>query len=220
MCLVPQDPEDEAGAFDLTWPAEPWLRVATSARAEDGLAKKLLAGVLVRQIVHWQNVCETAPDVDEVEVAAGNDRRRAEAEQLYSDVLQADPDDRTARAGLDALAEEHVVVDDYPADEGYAFYRVEHEVWSGSVCTSERLIVTDPNELCWACDTWLGLFYPDWPLGDLTLAVYCQGEETNRISLDEYFNKAMDWSAITIPRLAGEVLPAGHMCYGYTVEVG
>ncbi|MFG3709158.1 hypothetical protein ACGF7U_31130 [Micromonospora sp. NPDC047670] len=224
MCLVPQDPKArgqvEAFDFDVTWPAEPWLRAATSARAEDGLAKKLLAGVLIRQIAYWQSVDQIgSPDVDGAELAAANNRRQAEAERLYSDVLRANPDDRTARAGLNALLEANVIVDDYPTEEGFSFYRVENELWSGSVCTLERLVVTDPDELRWACDAWLGLD-PDWPVGDLTLVVYRHGTETDRISLAEHFDETMDWSAVTIPPLAGEILPVEHMCYGYTMEAG
>lgn len=235
MCLVPVDPEDPAAGtedwdVESMWPAEPWLRIAVSARPEDALAKKLLAGVLLCQIDSWQNACEVSPDVDEAEVEAANERRRAEAERLYTEVLRVDPGDLTARAGLRALVE-LVGEGDRPQDGqdglGFAYYCVELYGGTGSAVHQERLVVADSDELQWACDVWLGTFYSDCSIGsdELTITVYSPDREAVSIPLGAYFDGTIDWSSVTIPQLTGARLPVGHPApqrhayYGYNSRV-
>lgn len=224
LCLLPDAAvvEDEP-----VWAGEPWLRAAVAANPDDVLARALLGSLLVTQIAAWRNIADIAPDVDEEEIEAANTRRREEAEELFGGVLRADPEAPTPKACLAALAE---VFDegDYPEGEDgafpYDYHLVQTELWSGSVCTTIQLVVTDPEELRWACDYWLENH--DDLVGPLTLTSYSHGEEIGAVALVDGSAEIVDWDAVAIPPLAGVPLPPGHPAphwrtyYGFTVEVG
>lgn len=209
------------------WPGEPWLRAAVTSRPDDALARTLLGSLLVTQIALWRTMVDIAPDVDEEEVESANTRRREEAEELLGGVLREAPEAPTPKACLAALAETFDE-GDYPEGEDgafpYDYHLVETELWSGSVCTRLQLVVTDPEELRWACDYWLAN-YADL-VGTLTLTSYSRGEKVDTVALLEGPAETVDWEAVTIPPLAGAPLPPGHPAphwrtyYGFTVEVG
>ncbi|BBJ37797.1 hypothetical protein SSPO_005150 [Streptomyces antimycoticus] len=87
--------------FLLTWPEEQWLRAALRTRPDDRLAAVLLAGRLVQQINYWKIDDDNANAHGEDERTLV--RRRDEAHALYTQTLQAAPDDPAARAGIATL---------------------------------------------------------------------------------------------------------------------
>ncbi|MFF1918071.1 hypothetical protein ACFVYE_42415 [Streptomyces sp. NPDC058239] len=212
LCLVPFDVTEEPkefSDFEPTWPAEQWLRTALDAQPDDALAAVLLAGLLIVQIDHWQLRVGADPEADEDEIEEANTRRTAEAEELHTRVARhahgaaAGTLRRTALAGRAALAE-------LSAEDGrqtaadYACYVVELDWWSGSVNSTERLVVADPEELRWACDKWLGALYGDGPIpaDSLTLTVYEPGEEPKQVDLSAHFDKTVGRSK-AFPRPVG-----------------
>ncbi|GAA2669872.1 tetratricopeptide repeat protein [Nonomuraea recticatena] len=220
-------PDAALAEDEPVWAGEPWLRAAVAARPDDTLARTLLGSLLVTQIATWRNIAAIAPDADEGEIEAANTRRREEAEELLGGVLQVDPEAPTPKACLAALAEVFGE-GDYPEDEDglfpYDYHLVQTELWSGSVCTTLRLVITDPEELRWACDYWLANH--DDLVGPLTLTSYSRGEEIGAMALVEGSARTVDWEAVTIPPLTGVPLPPGHPAphlrayYGFTMEVG
>ncbi len=222
LTLLPEAAENEP-----VWAGEPWLRAAVAALPDDALARTLLGSLLVTQVAAWQNIIDLDHNADGEEIEAANTRRREEAEELLGGVLRADPEAPTPKACLAALAE---VFDEgaYPESEDgafpYDYHHVQTDLWSGSVCTTLQLVVTDPEELRWACDQWLAN-YEDWTDG-LTLTSYSRGKEIGNVTLSEGSAKAIDWDAVTIPPLAGTPLPPGHPAphwrtyYGFSAEVG
>ncbi|MEU8837412.1 hypothetical protein [Streptomyces sp900116325] len=194
----------------------------------------LLAGLLLVQIDHWQLRMGADPEADEDEVEEANTRRTVEAEELYSRVARhthGAADDstlrRTALAGRAALAELSAE-DGHETAADYACYMVELVQWSGSVNSTECLVVAEPEELRWACDAWLGGLYGDGPLpaDSLTRTVCEPGEEPREFDLSAHFDKTVNWSAVPVPPLHGTPLPPGYPAggwrnfYGYTVHVG
>ncbi|MFC3996839.1 hypothetical protein ACFOVU_12990 [Nocardiopsis sediminis] len=166
LCLLPADPADVGPAgmeTGQTWPEEPWLRVTVAARPDDVLAMTLLAGRLVQQIDHLR--AAGSPDRDEVAA------RRDEAESLYCRVLNAEPADPTARAGLVRLADvvAATAASELERPEAYGFHLAEYGYASGSGGGSAYLVAADPGEVRWALDTWLelnrGVWDPDTGLG-------------------------------------------------------
>lgn len=222
-------PEAFVGSDEPVWPGEPWLRAAVAARPDDMPARTLLGGLLLTQIATWRNIAAVAPDVDEDEIEDANMRRREEAEELLGSVLLKDPEAPAPKACLAALAEVFEE-GDYPDGGGgpfpYDYHLVQTELWSGSVCSELRLVVTDPEELRWACDRWMEMGSHDVLVDSLTLTSYSRGEEIGAATLAKGPVGAIDWAAVTIPPLAGVPLPPGHPAphwrayYGFTLEVG
>ncbi|WP_052371664.1 hypothetical protein [Amycolatopsis taiwanensis] len=222
LSLLPDGNLAEDGPF---WAGEPWLRAAVTAHPHDTLARTLLGSLLVTQTAAWRNLLDivaVAPGAEEEEIESANTRRREEAEELLGDVLREDPEAPTPKACLAALAE---VFDerDYPeSDFPYDYHLVRTELWSGSVCTTFRLVVADPEELRWACDYWLANY--DEFVGPLTLTSYSRGKEIGAVDLLDG-SDAIDWEAVAVPPLTGVPLPPGHpapqwrVYYGFTVEV-
>ncbi|WP_157419717.1 hypothetical protein [Actinomadura kijaniata] len=219
-------PSVVVGEEEPVWSGEPWLRAAVAARPGDALARTLLGSLLVTQVAEWRNIIEIAPDVDVAAIEAANARRREEAVELLGGVLRDDPEAPTPKACLAALAEVSGG-GDYPEEESgvfpYDYHRVRTELWSGSVCTTVQLVVTDPDELRWACDSWLD---HEVLAGALTLTSYSRGERIGTAALPEGPTGTVDWEAVTIPPLPGVPLPPGHPAphwrayYGFTMEVG
>ncbi|MGP4016729.1 hypothetical protein [Saccharopolyspora sp. 5N708] len=223
LCLSPPAAEEETVA--QLWPGERWLRVALTADPGDSTAAKLLAARLIQQIDFMQ-VAESAFDEDDdVDEAIAD--RHGEAAELYDRILRADPDDRAAREGLAML---RGVVDGdgaTPAAGGYSYYLVQLDSVSGSAGHYEELVVTDVDELRWACDNW---FRREGPRIGFTLAAVISGERGRSISLDPVRvddTGATNWDAVVIPPLSGELLPIGSPAcsdafryhYGYTLHL-
>lgn len=227
LSLLPEPTSFEAP--EPVWAGESWLRAAVAARPGDTLARTLLGSLLVTQIAAWRDIADVAfldPDLDEEEIEEANMRRRGEAEELLGGVLLVDPGAPAPKACLAALAE---VFDegDYPCGEDglfpYDYHLVGTEVWSGSACLTVQLVLTDPEELRWACDHWLK--DGDYLAGPLTLTSYSQGEEIGSVALSEDVSATtIDWERLTIPPLPGDPLPPGDPAphwrayYGFTVE--
>ncbi|SEH01562.1 hypothetical protein SAMN05444920_12110 [Nonomuraea solani] len=211
--------------FLATWPEEPWLRTALHARPDDHLAALLLAGRLVQQIAFWQIDTDHAAEHGENDQTLA--RRRAEAQALYTRVLQADPTNPTALAGTAAL---NTRADTTTAPERFSYYELNLETGSGSFTHSERVITTDPDEVRWAC-SWLMApvvaEVEEPPYGvDLHLFTYMNGSCDTTIDLGQHFTTdgTLNWTTAKIPPLTGELLPAGHPVdaghYGYSCDWG
>jgi hypothetical protein len=189
---------DIEGDADGTLPCERWLRSAVAARPDDAEAAVLLAGRLAQQ--------------------AG--RKREEARELYERVLRADPEHPAARAGLAAVQGR---LDEAGAD-GYGYYLVQGEYWSGTDGRRERLVVADPHELRWACDAWLADCAPS-SFHIYELSVCTAGERLSTTNLGAVVPAAdgsLNWDAVAIPPLPTEPLPVGHPVRidGVTIHYG
>ncbi len=160
-----------------------------------------------------------------------------EALDLYVRVLRGDPDNPAAKAGLVGLrivvgAYGERVFDRYSERDqrivgqigdvseircGYSFYCLDASVYSGSAGVVARLIATDPDELRWAGNRLLGVVPwddPGVPWDDVELTVHSHGTPANSIGLNKYFTpdavELLDWDAIRVTPLTGELLPMGH----------
>lgn len=215
--------------FVLTWPEERWLRAALGARPGDRPAAPLLAGRLVQQIAYWKI------DDDHAE-AHGEDertlaRRRDEAYDLYARMLETDPDDPLARAGIGAL---NAWADDaeVPDEPAFSYYELTLEMASGSFSHTETVVTTHADEVRWACSWLLAPIAAEAdgqgpPFGtELTLCTYTEGRQTDHILLDEHLTTgaSLEWDAVEIPPLRGALLPAGSAVgtrhYGYSCDWG
>ncbi|WP_218157268.1 hypothetical protein [Saccharopolyspora shandongensis] len=205
------------------WPGEPWLRAALDADRGDRVAANLLAARLVQQIDFMQqtdSALDEDDDIDEAVAARGD-----EAAELYGRVLAADPDDPGARTGLAVLREVIEAATADPKADAYSYYLVQLDSVSGSSGFYEELVVTDADELRWACDHWFRRV--DSQRG-FTLVPVVSGERGSLISLDAVcVDDATDWGAVAIPPLSGELLPVGcpassdglRYHYGYTLNI-
>ncbi|MFC5830939.1 hypothetical protein [Nonomuraea insulae] len=212
LSLLPgemEEPDDE-------WPCVRWLRVALEARPEDHEAAVLLAARLSHDadaLVHAFGLDDEDEDFDEEGEADDEEsdrarrdceRMRKEARRLYEQVLRADPAHPAASSGLAAFEGTPFSV------SPYSHYLVKGEYWSGTVGCRETLVVSDAEELRWACDDW---FADVAGLGAYHLSVYASGERLSHASLEPLVPTAdgfLDWSMITIPPLPAEPLPHGH----------
>ncbi|AOS61272.1 hypothetical protein [Actinoalloteichus hymeniacidonis] len=217
LCLQPT--LDEGDSVDDRWPGEMWLRIALSRKPEDTIAAGLLASRLVQQITAMLNG-EESFDSDSEEEAV--ERRVEEARELYDAVLALDSSDPTAEAGLALLDEVLEGEQPDPSSIGYSYYLLENDAGHGSTGHLEQLVVTDPDELRWACGYWFERY---GGLAGFTLATYVDGEQVNitdlgTVTLDD--EDRPDWTSVDIPPLPGELLPAGHPVgpchYGYTAQ--
>ncbi|MER7010526.1 hypothetical protein ABT324_03735 [Saccharopolyspora sp. NPDC000359] len=220
LCIRPVGAEE-----DDHFPGERWLRAALAADQDDRIAANLLAARLTQQIDLIQQAEADLDGDGDLNAAVG--RRQREAAELYGRVLAADPDDPGARVGLAVLRE---VIDaeeqDAPPDE-YSYYLVELDSVSGSAGYYEELVVTDLDELRWACEHWFRRV--DGQQG-FTLLPVVSGKAGDRIDLDPVHagSGPSDWRAVEIPPLTGELLPVGCAAtssdgncyhYGYTLHV-
>lgn len=188
--------------------AEKRLRDLSQRLPGDPPATHLLAAHLLRGVVATVEDFSYRPHDASPEL----DRSIAEITGLYQGLLTRDPRDGVARAGLAALrelrdegGEQHVA----PAYE-CCWYVMERETGSGSVEFLQRLVVTDPDELRWACERWAGTEEGYWDQGYLTLTSYEAGVAADRIDLAEHADaEGTDWDAVEIPSLTGIPLPAG-----------
>ncbi|WP_433515297.1 hypothetical protein ACQP2T_06570 [Nonomuraea sp. CA-143628] len=233
LCMLRADSLEELmnGEFLATWPEEPWLRAAMRARPDDQLAAVMLAGRLVQQIAYWHID-------DDHAIAHGEDdrtlaRRRDEAHALYARVLNADPGNLAARAGvatLRALVDRTGPIDVLEKEPPFSYYELHLEMGSGSFSHSERVVTTHPDEVRWAC-SWLMApvvaEVEEPPFGvDLHLFAYTEGQFGGTIHLGEHFHAdgTLNWDAVEIPPLIGEPLPVGHPAgtshYGYSCDWG
>ncbi|MGW0735607.1 tetratricopeptide repeat protein [Streptomyces sp. NPDC002851] len=222
LCMTASDPADASADFEVqTWPEEPWLRAVLSTRPLDVPAMTLLAGRLIQQIDHWQNMLDLNPDAAE---EYGEDettirRRQAEAEELFTRIRAADPENHVTGSGLAELAElaeliglpceSREIVAEHHHEAAYSFYVLDDTAYSGSVAHCATIVATRPDELRWACDQWISVVEGCGMGGEPTLTTYTHGEETSVINLADYFDQAIEWDAFTLPPLGGEELPAG-----------
>ncbi|MFI7147950.1 hypothetical protein ACIBO2_23810 [Nonomuraea sp. NPDC050022] len=233
LCMLRTDSREGImdGEFLAAWPEEPWLRAALRARPDDQLAAVMLAGRLVQQIAYWRID-------DDHAIAQGEDdhtlaRRRDEAHALYVRVLEADPGNPAARAGvatLNAWADGAGGIDALEKEPPFSYYELRLEAGSGSFLHSESVVTTHPDEVRWAC-SWLMApvvaEVEEPPFGvELSLFTYSDGRFAGSINLGEHFTAdgLLDWDAVEIPPLTGEPLPAGHPVgtshYGYSCDWG
>ncbi|AUS80309.1 hypothetical protein C1701_20440 [Actinoalloteichus sp. AHMU CJ021] len=222
LCVRPA--LSDADDVEDLWPSERWLRAALRERPGDSVTTNLLASRLVQQI---DAIHETDLTLGEESARDGVERRRSEALALYDRVLDVNVADPAASAGLAALRA--AASDEEPsADElrqsRYSWYLVEVDTGSGAVSYVEQLVVTDPDELRWACDRF---FHTYGSLAGTTLMTFQAGEEDERIELAELGEDAQPhWDTVRIPPLRGEPLPVAHPVrvgrmvshYGYTVH--
>ncbi|MFI7149629.1 hypothetical protein ACIBO2_32315 [Nonomuraea sp. NPDC050022] len=209
LSLLPAEMEES----DDEWPCVWWFRVALEGRPEDHEAAVLLAARLTGDAdalayaygLDDEEDCDEEGEDEEGNLARRNcERMRKEAQRLYAQVLRADPAHPGARSGLAAF--EGVPFPVAP----FSHYLVQGEYWSGTAGCREQLVVSDAEELQWACDHW---FAEIAGLGAYHLSVYASGERLSHASLEPLVRAAdgsLDWSVITIPPLPGEPLPHGH----------
>lgn len=210
LCLVPADPADPADSdrgddTENCHPGESWLRRTLAARPDDTSAAILLATRLALQLSQQVAVGEEEPEL------------RDEAVTLYRRVLGREPDHHGARIGLAELRELYEETDD-PADDAdcpespqpYGFYLIETDTGSGSVNYHESLVVTDPDELRWACDRWLDVNYPEPEYRPFPLALEVWSGTVRLSTVDLVHSEGtIDWAAVTVPPLPGPPLPVG-----------
>jgi hypothetical protein len=219
FCLLPIVIDDDGMSL-----GERWLRSAVAACPDDAEAAVLLAGRLAVHIDGLLSAYLFEDDEewfeDEIEAKEEIDRKREEAAELYKRVLRANPAHAAARSGLAALQDQ---LD--PADVAvYSYYLVEGEWGSGSVGTRERLIISDADELIWACNSWFSEISAS-SFGIYDLSVYTSGERlsiTNLAALVRDEDDSLNWGAIAIPPLPTNPLPAGHpaQIQGIRVQYG
>jgi hypothetical protein len=232
LSLLPAEIEEPGDG----WPCVRWFRVALEARPDNHEAAVLLGARLSHDadaLAYAYGLDDEDEDFDEddegeedeeIEQARADcERIRKEARRLYEEVLRADPTHPAARSGLAAFEGTPFSV------TPYSHYLVEGEHWSGTVGCREQLVVSDADELRWACDDW---FADVAGLGAYHLSVYASGKQLSYVSLKPLVPAAdgsLDWSVITIPSLPGEPLPHGHPAlldrhtahYGwYSIDLG
>ncbi|APU12490.1 MULTISPECIES: hypothetical protein [Actinoalloteichus] len=217
LCLQPT--LDDGDSADDRWPGELWLRIALARRPDDTIAATLLASELVQQITAMLNG-EPSFDSDSAEEAV--DRRIAEVRELYAGVLAVDSSDPAAEAGTALLDEVIEGEQPDPSTIGYSYYLVENDAGHSSTGHLEQLVVTDPDELRWACGHWFERY---GGLAGFTMATYVDGEQVRVTDLGAVTvdpDDLPDWAAVDIPPLPGELLPIGHPVgpchYGYTTH--
>ncbi|MBO2454253.1 hypothetical protein J4573_44705 [Actinomadura barringtoniae] len=208
LCLLPFDPVEGP---QHSRPEERWLRTVVGARPEDRLAANLLAGCLTRQINY---VRDSRPGDRDALTS-----RRLEAERLYARVLEAHPDDPTARAGLARL--DNLFTNDLPtAPAGeHGYYLAECEFVSGSGGTIISFVHADAAELRWALDLWLQLVGDEMGDGEdgglgtdsFTLTTIAGGRAVDTLDLDAHMDGLrIDWGTLSIPPVPAPPLPPGH----------
>ncbi|WP_406315157.1 hypothetical protein OHA77_00245 [Streptosporangium sp. NBC_01639] len=188
--------------------AEERLRALVERLPHDSAAAHLLIAELLRAVVAIREDFSYRPNQPQPEL----DRVSEEIAELCQALRLRDPADGVAQACLAALRElldeegrPHVA----PAYE-HSWYVVERETAGGSVEFRQRLVVTDADELRWACDRWAADEEGYWDQGCLTLRVYRSGVAAERIDLGDHSGEyATDWDAVEIPPLSGTPLPPG-----------
>jgi hypothetical protein len=211
LSLLPVDPAcyDPLTGPAPAWSEQAWLRSVVDARPKDLATATLLAGRLVQQIGYLAE----SPGNHENAL----DALREEAERLYARVLNADPADPTARAGLARVAGLFGHETETERHEGYAFHLAEYGYQSGGGGGSAYMVVVDPGELRWALDVWLKLNEGVWDEevglagAWFTLTTVDRGTAVQETNLEEHMATGLlDWDSIIIPAPAGPPLPTGH----------
>ncbi|MEU4226895.1 hypothetical protein AB0F17_21560 [Nonomuraea sp. NPDC026600] len=188
--------------------AEERLRALVERLPHDPAATHLLIADLLRTVVAILEDFSYRPTQPQPEL----DRVSEEIAGLCQALRRRDPADGVAQACLAALQElldedgrPHVA----PAYE-HSWYVVERKTAGGSVEFLQRLVVTDADELRWACDLWAAHEEGYWDQGYLTLTVYRSGVAAERIDLGDHLGEYdTDWDAVEIPPLSGTPLPPG-----------
>lgn len=227
LCIRPSCPDDESTA--QIWPGEPWLRMALAADPGDRIAAGLLAAILTQQIEFIQESGTVFVEDGDAAIDAAVSARLTEANRLYDAILAADPADQYAYCGLTMLRNlvEGKADDETMVDDLGSCYLVELDSVSGSAGYYEELVVTDLDELRWACEAW---FQREEGRRGFVLTLVASGERGSVVNLDPVCAEGIgtvDWKAVSIPPLPGESLPVGSpvLCggtifhYGYSLHL-
>ncbi|MCG5217907.1 hypothetical protein [Streptosporangium sp. KLBMP 9127] len=188
--------------------AEERLRALVECLPHDSVATHLLIADLLRTVVAIREDFSYRPNQPQPAL----DRVSEEIAGLCQALRLRNPADGVARVCLAALQE---LLDEdgrlyvAPTYE-HSWYVVERETAGGSVEFLQRLVVTDADELRWACDRWAADEEGYWDQGELTLTVYRSGVAAERIDLGDHLGEYdTDWDAVEIPPLSGTPLPPG-----------